>query len=345
MSVPGIDPPVVVVTGPTASGKSALALWIAEAFMGTVINADALQVYRELKILTARPGPEAEKRAPHRLYGVLPAAEACSAGLWRGLALTEIERSFTAGRLPVVVGGTGLYLKALEQGLAALPEVPEAVRRDTRRRHAALGNESFHAALAERDPVMAGQLRPSDKQRMLRAWEILESSGRSLAQWQKETQSGDLPYRVLHLILAPPRAAIYAACDARFEAMVAAGAADEVRRLLALDLDPALPAMKAVGVPQLAAHLRGETSLEAAVAAGQQATRNYVKRQMTWLRNQSPANTQILQFGADGRANTQMYRRARRTNPASLAFPTQFSESLEPTIFKIIRAFILTLDF
>ena len=307
-------PPVVMVTGPTAGGKSRLALDLADEFGGSVINADALQVYRELEILTARPDAAALARAPHRLYGVLPASEVCSAGRWLALALAEIEAARQADRLPIVVGGTGLYLQALERGLSAIPSIPEEVRVATRHRHRDLGGAAFHAALAARDPQAGAKLRPSDSQRLMRAWEVLEATGRSLFDWQRDSPLPP-PYRFLRLALAPPRTVLYAACDRRFLEMLEAGALAEVERLLALGLDPGLPAMKAVGVAELGAHLAGEISLEEAVARAQQATRRYAKRQYTWLGGQ----------GAGARI-----------------FAAQYSESLRVEIFKIICDFLLT---
>ena len=307
-------PPVVLVTGPTAGGKSRLALDLAEQFEGSVINADALQVYQELEILTARPGAAALARVPHRLYGVLPASEVCSAGRWQALALAEIEAARQAGRLPIVAGGTGLYLQALERGLSAIPEIPEEIRAATRRRHRDLGGESFHVALAARDSEAGVKLRPSDSQRLMRAWEVLEATGRSLFDWQRDTPLPP-PYRFLRLALVPRRARLYAACDRRFLEMLEAGALAEVERLLALGLDPGLPAMKAVGVAELGAHLTGEISLEEAVARAQQATRRYAKRQYTWLRGQGAG---------------------------AVAFDAQYSESLKAEIFKIICDFLLT---
>ena len=295
--------PVVVVAGPTACGKSALALAIAEAFGGTLINADSMQVYRELPILTAAPGPDAVARAPHRLYGLLPATETCSAGRWRGLAITEIGAAQEAGRLPIVVGGTGLYLRALMTGLAPIPKVPQPVRDAARRRLAADGPAALHRALAVRDPAMAARLSPGDGQRLARAWEVLEATGRSLAEWQRPTGAADdgaaddgaaddgsaddgWGPAFLSIVLAPPRDAIYAACDARFEAMLAAGALDEAAALSAQGLDPGLPLMKAVGLRELLRHLSGEIPLAEACRLGQQATRRYAKRQLTWIRHQ-----------------------------------------------------------
>lgn len=311
--------PVVLVAGPTASGKSGLALALAEAFDGVVINADSMQIYRELAVLTARPRPAALAGAPHRLYGALSGADPCSAGRWRALALAEIAAAQAKERLPIVVGGTGLYLRALEEGLAPMPHVPAAVRAAAEAEHAALGGTRFHAALAARDPAMAGRLSPNDTQRLVRAWEVLEVTGRSLADWQAEDSGAQAPLRVLRLVLMPPRAALYAAADARFHAMLAAGALEEVRALRALDLDPRLPIMKTIGVRELGAHLEEALSLEAAIARAQQATRNYAKRQMTWLRTQMPLH--------DGN---------------SAVFDAQFSNNMLAEIFPLIRRFLLT---
>ncbi len=320
-SIPTSDrPPVVVITGPTASGKSGLALLLAEAVGGVVINADSMQVYRELAVLTARPGAEALDRAPHRLYGVLPGSERCSAGGWRKMALEEIAACHAAGQVPLVVGGTGLYLRALERGLAKVPEIAPEIRQAARARHRDLGGAVFHAELAVRDPVMAARLSPGDSQRLIRAWEVVEATGRSLAAWQaEEGAEPPAPYRFLRITCQPPRKELYAACNARFAAMAEGGALEEVRALLALALDPSLPIMKALGVPELAAHLAGEFTLDQAVFRAQQATRNYAKRQMTWLRTQ----------GAKDRSGEAIQ-------------IAQYLESLEPKIFTIIRHFLLT---
>ncbi len=285
--------PAVVLGGPTASGKSALALAIAREFGGTVINADSLQVYRELPVLTAQPSPATQAALPHRLYGFLSASEGCSAARWAALARAEIEAALTAGRLPIVVGGTGLYLRALLRGLTSIPEIPAEIRDAAKQRLAALGKAAFHAELARRDPRMAARIRPSDPQRMVRAWEVMEATGRSLADWQVQ-QEGPRPNdgpRFLTLVLMPERAPLYAACDARFRAMVEQGALAEAAALQSLD--PGLPAFKALGLRELIAHIRGECALEAAIAAAQQATRRYAKRQVTWFRHQVPEGRQL----------------------------------------------------
>jgi tRNA dimethylallyltransferase len=311
--------PIVLVSGPTASGKSRLALAIAEEFCGTVINADSMQVYRDLAVLTARPGPAELARAPHRLFGVLDASELCSAARWLELGEGEIGAAGRDGRLPIVVGGTGLYLKSLLRGLAPVPEVVAEARRAARALHKELGGAGFHAALAKRDPDAAARLNPADSQRLIRAYEVVAATGRSLTDWQR-AQLRSLRSAAAAIILLPPRDALYAAIDRRFEAMTRAGALEEARALLDRGLPPELPAMKAVGLPELARHLRGELTLEAAIAAGQQATRRYAKRQVTWLRHQMPPPAEL---------------------PTQIV-PTQYSESLLPEIFSFIRHFLLT---
>lgn len=311
-------PPVVVIAGPTASGKSRLALDAAEVLNGVIINADSMQIYRELSVLTARPSEADQARAPHRLYGVLPGAQPCSVGRWRTLAIAEIEACHAARQIPIVVGGTGLYLRALEKGLANVPEIPESARILAEALHRELGGTAFHAALAERDPIMAARLRPSDRQRLVRAWEVIDATGRSLADWQSDAVGG-LPYRFDHIVCLPPRTTLYAACNARASAMFDAGAVDEVRALLARNLDPALPVMKALGVQAIGRYLAGELPRQGAIAATQRQTRNYAKRQMTWLR------TQLLP-----------------ERPDAMIVDEQYSESLRPRIFRNIRQFLLT---
>ncbi|MGH7095391.1 MAG: tRNA (adenosine(37)-N6)-dimethylallyltransferase MiaA [Stellaceae bacterium] len=280
---------MVIIAGPTASGKSALALELAAAFGGSIINADALQIYRDLRILTARPDATAEARVPHRLYGVRDAAGRGSVARWRAMADTEIAAARAAGRTPFVVGGTGLYLRALLDGLAPVPEVPQAVRDDAAALYRAVGGEEFRRRLAQIDPEAAARLPPGDRQRLLRAWEVAQATGQPLAFWHRRAPQPARCRAAIILLLLPPRATLYAACDARFAAMIAGGGLAEAAALAARGLAPDLPAMKAVGVPELMRHLRGETTLAEAVAAGQQATRRYAKRQMTWFRHQMVA--------------------------------------------------------
>lgn len=287
---------VFVIAGPTASGKSSLALALAERLAATggggiVINADSMQVYRGLEILTAQPDAAACARASHALYGVLDPADPCSAGRWRTMALAEIENARTRGLTPIVTGGTGLYLRALMEGIAPVPDIPEEVRARVRARRAEIGNAAFHEELARRDPEAARTIGPGDSQRMMRALEVLEATGWPLAHWRGQPPEGPPPGLVFHTVLLdPPRAALYAAIEARFERMVAAGALAEARVLAARGLAPDLPAMKALGVAELAAAARGEIAFAAAVARAKTASRNYAKRQVTWFRGQMIAD-------------------------------------------------------
>jgi tRNA dimethylallyltransferase len=278
-------PPVLVIAGPTASGKSALALALAEVLDGVVINADSLQCYRDLRILTARPDAIAEARVPHCLYGFLDAAERGSAGRWRSLARAEIAAASGVGRLPIVVGGSGLYLRALMRGLAPIPDIPEPVRREAQALHLALGGVAFRDRLGGLDPAAAGHLAPGDTQRLLRAYEVVRATGRPIGFWQAQPHTPP-PLRFRTVLLMPPRAALYAACDARLLAMLAAGALDEAAALAGRRLDPGLPAMQAAGLPQLLAYLSGTLPRDTAITAAQRATRRYAKRQMTWFRHQ-----------------------------------------------------------
>ena len=276
---------VVLIAGPTASGKSAAALALAERFRGTIINADSMQVYRELVILTARPTEAEIGRAPHRLYGIVPAREAYSVGHWLEDAARAIREAQGEGRVPILVGGTGLYFKALIEGLAPVPDVPPEIRTAWRERAEKLGAEGLYRELSARDPAMAARLRPTDPQRLLRALEVIDGTGISLLEWQGGNTAPVLASdSVLKLVIAPEREAVYAAIHARFAAMIEEGALEEVRALLALGLDPSLPAMRAQGVRELASHLSGESSLEEAIAKAKTETRRYAKRQMTWLR-------------------------------------------------------------
>lgn len=275
-----------MVAGPTASGKSAVASALGREFDGVVINADSMQVYRGVPILTAQPTAEEQARLPHRLYGVFEPADLCSAGIWRTLAAEACEQAWASGKLPVVVGGTGLYLRSLVEGLSPIPDIPDEVREASRALFADLGNARFYEKLSLRDPVMAARLDPGNSQRLVRAWEVIEATGRSLAEWQADPREGGLDADSATLLLTPPRDALYANCDRRLELMLEAGALDEVAALAGLGLDPALPVMKALGVAEFSAHLRGELSLTDALSLAQQATRRYAKRQLTWFRHQ-----------------------------------------------------------
>ena len=285
----------LAVAGPTASGKSALALALAERQGGWIINADALQVYRDLQVLSARPSAAEEARVPHRLYGVIDASERCSVGRWLRLARQEIAAARVAGARPILCGGTGLYLKALEEGLAEIPPVPAAIEAEEQAALAREGGAARLAALSASDPATAAGLRPADSQRIVRAWSVLRATGRPLSAWQGATAPGET---LQWIVLLPSRPELRQAVAERWRAMLSAGALEEVRRLLARNLDPALPAMKAVGVAELAQVLRGEASLEEASRRAIDRTRQYVKRQTTWLRTQvlaGPRRVTILE--------------------------------------------------
>jgi tRNA dimethylallyltransferase len=284
----------VLIAGPTASGKSALALTLAEALGGTIINADAMQVYRDLRVLTARPSPAEEARVPHLLYGHVDAAENYSVGRWcvdAGAALPAVERG---GRLPILTGGTGLYFKALTRGLAAVPPIPAQIRAAVRARLEREGIAALYAELSERDGATARRLMPGDRARITRALEVVLATGRSLTDWHREGMTPALdPQLAVKVFLDVDRAELYRRIDARFDAMLTAGALDEVRALASRRLDPALPAMKAHGAQWLIRHLNGEIDLAAAVEAAKRDTRRYTKRQATWFRHQLPDWTWI----------------------------------------------------
>jgi len=280
---------IILIAGPTASGKSALALALAEKLGGTIVNADSMQVYRELRIITARPTLEEEQRAPHRLYGHVDAAENFSVGRWCREAAAELAVIKSEARTVIVVGGTGLYFNALTRGLAAVPPIPADIRTAVRARLKSEGVTALHAELDQRDPAMAARLMPGDRSRISRALEVVLATGRSLTAWHEEGMPASLDAsRAVKIFLMPDRDQLFRRIDARFEAMIAAGAIEEVQALAARHLDPDLPAMKAHGVPWLIRHLKGEITLAEAIEGSQRDTRQYTKRQATWFRNQLP---------------------------------------------------------
>jgi len=308
---------VLVVAGPTASGKSALALTVAEKFGGMVINADSVQVYRELKILSNRPTREQEARAPHRLFGNLSATEVCSAAHWRTLALAEISAAHEAGHVPVVTGGTGLYLKALIEGLSPMPDIPLDLRRALKRRLVVEGSTVLHKELYRYDPIVAVRIQPRDSQRVLRALEVFQATGCSITKFQKHFKAAPPPGLHFAIILfQPPRDQLYAMCDSRLVSMVEAGVVEEIRRLRSVGLDPDLPIMKALGVTEFGAHIDGHRSMQEALSDAQRSTRRYAKRQTTWFKNQ---------------------------NIADFYINTQYSESINEKIFSFIRQKMLTI--
>ena len=301
----------VLIAGPTASGKSVLAVDLARATGGVVINADSMQVYCDLRILTARPTLEQEALAPHRLYGHVDAAVNCSVGIWLGdaqAALVDAERD---GRLPIFVGGTGLYFKALLRGLSAIPPVPQDIRDAIRGRLEREGVEALHEELVQRDPVAGARLKPRDRARIPRALEVLEATGRTINEWHAHGLPSLLkPDEVCAIFLAPDRAELHARIDQRFARMLDEGALDEVAALAARNLDPMLPAMKALGVPPLLRHLRGEMSRDEASVQGSAETRQYAKRQFTWFRHQLPEFTWVAPEAAAERLQRYLRLRA-----------------------------------
>lgn len=273
----------VLIAGPTASGKSQAALGLAEQLNGTVINTDSMQVYSELRILTARPSAEDEARAPHRLYGHVPARERYSVGHYIADAERILREVTDAGRLPIFVGGTGLYFKALEEGLSPMPPVPPEIRAGLEKRLDEVGLEAFFAELAANDPETAANLKSTDRQRILRAASVMEATGRPLAHWQQTPGASPLEgMKIARFVLAPPREELYGRIEKRFSAMMEAGALEEARALI--ELDHGLPAFRALGLPELIAHLNGVVPLEMAKDQATLKTRRYAKRQMTWLR-------------------------------------------------------------
>ena len=272
---------VLLIAGPTASGKSAVAIAQAQARGGVIINADSMQVYRELRILTARPSVEEEQRVPHRLFGHIGGAEAYSTAAWLAEAEIEIQKGWANGQLPIICGGTGLYFTALEQGLAKLPTIDPEIREKWRNFQGDL-----HQELQQRHPESAARLNAADRQRIIRSLEVFESTGRPLIEWQKIAQQESVlrDCNVERIFMNVPREELYARAGRRFDTMIEQGAVEEIRALP--NLDSAQPLMKAIGVPELLSHLKGELSLEDAKTKAKTATRNYIKRQMTWFRGQ-----------------------------------------------------------
>jgi tRNA dimethylallyltransferase len=286
----GGKPPVALIAGPTASGKSDLAVELAlrlgeQGRRAVVLNADSAQVYADLAVLSARPSPEEMQGVEHRLFGAWDGAEACSAADWAEAARQEIAGLHAGGAVPILVGGTGLYLRTLLDGIAPIPAIDPQIREQVR----AMAVEDAYAALVQEDSERAGVLNPGDRTRIARALEVIRSTGRSLAEWQSEKSGGIAEEIALHpLILLPDREWLYDRCDRRFQIMLGSGAIEEVQALLARKLDPALPVMRAIGLPEIAGWLAGDWDEEEAIRRGQQATRNYAKRQYTWFRRQPP---------------------------------------------------------
>ena len=286
--MPPATPPIRLIAGPTASGKSALALKLARETGAVVVNADSMQVYADLRLLTARPTPDEEAQAEHRLYGVADAAEAWSVGRWLRAAVAVLDELKREGRPVVMVGGTGLYFRALTQGLADIPPVPEAVRAALTERFAGEGEAAFRAALAAVDADAAARIAPGDRQRLVRALSVHAATGAALSDWRAATRPVLAPGDYEALVLEPDRAELYRRCDARLQVMLDKGLLAEVEALAARGRAPTLPAMKATGLREFIACLEGRATLAQALEAAQRETRRYAKRQLTWFRNQTP---------------------------------------------------------
>jgi tRNA dimethylallyltransferase len=284
-----MEPRIWLIAGPTASGKSALALRLAEATGAEIVNADSMQLYADLRLLSARPSVQEEARAPHHLFGIADAADGWSVGRWLRAATGRLEEIAARGRPAVVVGGTGLYFRALTQGLAEIPQVPPEVRAQAGEDYERMGEMDFRGRLGAVDPAAAARIAPGDRQRLVRAWEVYAATETPLTDWQSNGKPAIAPGSWRAVALDPPRAALYARCDARLAAMIHTGVLAEVAALMARNLDADMPLMKAVGVREFAAHLRGGTTLEVALGAAQRETRRYAKRQSTWMRGQMAA--------------------------------------------------------
>jgi len=287
---------VILIAGPTASGKSAAALAVAAHCGGEIVNADAMQIYRDLDIVTARPGADDQQIAPHHLYGCLDGAASFSAGRWADMAVAAIDAINGRNKVAIVTGGTGLYFKALEDGLSPIPDIPLELREQASARREEIGAAAFRAAVIANDPAMA-RLPEADAQRLIRAWEVFEWTGKPLSYFQAQARKPLIGAGAMRLVIAPPRERLYENCNSR-AAMMWEGAIEEVRRLLARQLDPALPVMKALGVREIAALLRGEMDTDEALGALQQNTRRFAKRQMTWFRHQT-ADWKVVESADD----------------------------------------------
>lgn len=287
--------PVLVIGGPTASGKSGLALLFGERYQGTIINADSIQLYDALPVLTAQPDATEQARLPHRLYGGLSPNSRADAQIWRAQAIDEMDKATAGGRLPLIVGGTGFYIKALLEGLSPIPEISEEQRAAVISEYQQLGFETFYAESCKRDPKIKNLIDPQNPQRVMRAREVFEATGKSLLDWQELPKSGPPKgYRFFMITVLPDRAALYQRCDSRFEDMFQSGALEQTADLKARidrgEVSETAPVTKAIGFAELSAYLDGDLTKEEAIASAAKATRNYAKRQSTWFRNQIKAD-------------------------------------------------------
>ncbi len=295
-----MEPRIWLIAGPTASGKSALALRLASAIGAEIVNADSMQLYSDLRLITARPSAEDEVQAPHHLFGTVDGADGWSVGHWLRATTQALDEIASRKRPAVIVGGTGLYFKALTQGLAEIPQVPLEVRARAQDDYDQMGEMDFRSRLDFIDPAAAARIAPGDRQRLVRAWAVFSATQTPLTVWQSNGKPAVEPGAWSAVALEPARAALYARCDTRLDLMVKAGALKEVAELAQRKLDPMLPIMKAVGVREFTSHLRGEMSLAAALASAQQETRRYAKRQTTWMRGQMAEWPRLTEIDPEG---------------------------------------------
>ena len=283
-------PPVMVIAGPTASGKSALGLKLADALGGEIVNADSMQIYQDLPILTAMPDAEDQAQVPHHGYGILDGAERCSVARWLNLTRDLVADIHARGKTPILIGGTGMYIRAAIEGISPIPEIAPQYRDAASVQYDDMGGAAFRQALAEKDPALAARLNDGDRQRLIRGMEVVLATGRPLSQWQSIPLQGQIKADFTTVIIMPPRHELYDAINRRYPLMLEKGGIEEAQQLMVRGLDPSLPLMKAVGLPPVLAHLRGEIDAETMVTLSCQDSRRYAKRQITWFNNQLQAN-------------------------------------------------------
>ncbi len=290
----------IILSGPTASGKSALALFIAQKFDAVIINCDSKQLYKEIPIITAQPTADEMAQIPHELYGCISVAEHCSVGRWIDMVKPVIDKTHADGKIPMLVGGTGMYIKYLTEGIPQMPDIDEEIRTQVRAQIQEEGSAVTHTKLAAIDPDIAAKLEPGDSQRIARAMEVIRQTGKSLLYWQQQKAEAIYPAdSFIKFFLSPPREKVYENCNSRFVKMLDAGLMDEMKALDAMQLDPELPSMRSHGVPEMLAYLHGNMTLEEAVEQSQQNTRHYIKRQFTWFRNQMKDTVCLDDFDID----------------------------------------------
>lgn len=284
----------IIITGPTASGKSSLAIEIAKQMNGVIINADSMQIYKELSIITARPSKKDEKKVTHALYGVISGFEECDAAKWSLLTADEMSKAWSNGQIPIITGGTGMYIKSLIDGMSPIPDIDESVRSDTRNLVQEIGASGLYDMLRQQDEETAIKLKPNDTQRITRAWEVLQSTGKPMSYWRKQPNIPIIEANYFTIVFTPDREILYNRCNARFEKMLKEdGAIDEVKKLMSLDIPKTNTIMKAIGVPEVINYIKGNITIDEAIEKASRATRNYAKRQLTWLRNQVNADITV----------------------------------------------------